>query len=154
MHIPQLHWDTKEDVDYVAFFESMVSNEEDPGFVAKAILLAKAKKKAAEEDANSSKVVAKRSQGLAKRSQGRKKGKQNSNASEEQGSSTTESTTGREKRMWKTTTNQMENRRSGRQKNSIVDYSPGGRRQHQKVCRNVGHEHFGRIIRMFHQLRY
>ncbi len=44
MHIPQLHWDTKEDVDYVAFFESMVSNEEDPGFVARAILVAKAKK--------------------------------------------------------------------------------------------------------------
>jgi len=147
VHIPQLHWDTKEDVDYVAFFESMVSNDEDPGFVAKAILLAKAKKKAAEEDAGSGKNV-------AKRSQGRKKAKQNSHASEEQGSSTAESTTGRGKRMRKTTTNQMENRRSGRQKNSIVDYSPGGRRQHQKVCRNVGHEHFGRIIRMFHQLRY
>jgi hypothetical protein len=44
LHIPQLHWDTKEDVDYVAFFESMVSNEEDPGFVARAILVAKAKK--------------------------------------------------------------------------------------------------------------
>jgi hypothetical protein len=45
VHVPQLHWDTKEDVDYVAFFESMVSNEEEPGFVARAILLAKAKKK-------------------------------------------------------------------------------------------------------------
>ncbi len=63
MHIPQLHWDTKEDVDFVAFFESMVSNEQDPGFVARAILLAKAKKKEAEEDAAASKAAAKRSQG-------------------------------------------------------------------------------------------
>ena len=66
MHIPQLHWDTKEDVDYVAFFESMVSTEEEPGFVARAILLAKAKRKDAEEDAARSKVVAKRSQGKKK----------------------------------------------------------------------------------------
>ena len=140
MHVPQLQWDTKEDVDYVAFFESMVSNEEDPGFVAKAILLAKAKKKAAEEDAGSGKNV-------AKRSQGRKKAKQNSHASEEQGSSTAESTTGREKRMRETTTNQMENRRSGRKTKSIVDYSPGGRRKHHKVCSNVGHEHVARLTR-------
>ena len=147
MHVPQLQWDTKEDVDYVAFFESMVSTEEEPGFVARAILLAKAKKKAAEEDAGSGKNV-------AKRSQGRKKAKQNSHASEEQGSSTAESTAGRGKRMRKTTTNQMENRRSGRTTKNIVDYSPGGRRKHHKVCSNVGHEHFARIIRMYHQLRY
>jgi len=147
VHIPQLHWDTKEDVDYVAFFESMVSTEEEPGFVARAILLAKAKKQAAEEDAGSGKNV-------AKRSQGRKKAKQNSHASEEQGSSTAESTTGRGKRMRKTTTNQMENRRSERKQKSIVDYSPGGSRKNQKVCSNVGHEHFARIIRMYNQLRY
>jgi hypothetical protein len=125
----------------------MVSTEEDPGFVARAILVAKAKKMAAEKDAGSGK-------GEAKRSQGRKKAKQNSHASEEEGSSTAESTTGTGKRMRKTTTNQMENRRSGRKKTSIVDYSPGGRRKNLKVCSNVGHEHFARIIRMYHQLRY
>ncbi len=130
MHIPQLHWDTKEDVDYVAFFESMVSNEEDPGFVARAILFAKAKRKDAEEDAARSKVV-------AKRSQGKKNAKQKSHASEEQGSSTAAFPPGRGKRMRKTTTNPLENRRSGRKKKSIVDYSPGGHRQsnrkHPKV---------------------
>ena len=75
MHVPQLHWDTKEDVDYVAYFKSMVSNEEDPGFVAKAILLAKAKKKEAEENAA-------RKKGVHKRSQGKKKGKQTESSRE------------------------------------------------------------------------
>ena len=147
MHVPQLQWDTKEDVDYVAFFESMVSTEEDPGFVARAILVAKAKKLEAERNAGSGK-------GEAKRSQGRKKAIQKLPASEEEGSSTAESTTRRGKRLRNTTTNQMENRRSGRKNKSIVDYSPGGSRKNQKVCSNVGHEHFARIIRMYHQLRY
>ncbi len=100
MHVPQLHWDTKEDVDYVAFFESMVSNEEDPGFVAKAILLAKAKRKEAEEDAARRKVV-------AKRSQGKTNAKQNSHGSEEEGSSTAAFPPGRGKRMRGTTTNPL-----------------------------------------------
>ncbi len=51
MHIPQLNWDSKEDVDVVAFFESMVSKEADPGFVARAIINAKAKKKVDEDAA-------------------------------------------------------------------------------------------------------
>ena len=122
MHVPQLHWDTKEDVDYVAFFESMVSNEEDPGFVAKAILLAKAKKKEAEENAA-------RKKGVHKRSQGKKKAKQISLASDEQGSSTAEFPPTRGKRMRGTTTNGAENRRSERKNKSVVNYSPGGRRQ-------------------------
>ncbi len=49
MHISQLNWDSKEDVDVVEFFESMVSKEADPGFIARAIINAKAKKKADED---------------------------------------------------------------------------------------------------------
>ena len=51
MHIPQLNWDSKEDVDVVALFEYMVSKEADPGFVARAIINAKSKKKADEDAA-------------------------------------------------------------------------------------------------------
>ncbi len=118
----------------------MVSTEEDPGFVARAILVAKAKKLEAERNAGSGK-------GEAKRSQGRKKAIQKLPASEEEGSSTAGYITRREKRMRNTTTNPLENRRSGRQKKSIVDYSPGGRRKNQKVCSNVGHDHVARLTR-------
>ena len=46
---PKLNWDSKEDVDWVAYFESMASKEVDASTLARAILLAKAQKTAAEE---------------------------------------------------------------------------------------------------------
>ncbi len=78
VHIPQLNWGSKEDVDVVAFFEYMVSKEADPGFVAKAIINAKAKKKADEDAAEHA----------------RKKTKTSSKELETQESSTTASDTG------------------------------------------------------------
>ncbi len=55
VHLPQLNWDSKEDVDWVAYFKSMASKDGDPSFIARVILLAKAQKKATDE-ANATKT--------------------------------------------------------------------------------------------------
>ena len=52
MEVPELNFDTREDLDWVAWFQSMASKNKtsSPGFIARAIFEAKKKKEAAEAE--------------------------------------------------------------------------------------------------------
>ncbi len=116
VHISQLNWESKEDVDVVAFFEYMVSKEADPGFVAKAIINAKAKKKADEDAAEHA----------------RKKKKTLSKELETQESSTVASNTGLNQRSRRNTTSVTDKRRSERTLDKSVTKSTNLRRSPRK----------------------